>query len=200
MASWRASAGQGDERVVEPGLFDAQLVGHDVVAGENGRDGQDEVAGAGDHDRLAVPSHAPNLGQTGQQPVVDRGGGSESQSLLGVDAGDEAGRRVERHDAAVVDQGDAVGEALGLLHEVGHQDDRHAAVADILDELPGVTPRLRVEAGGQLVEDRDLRVADQRQRDRQPLLLAAGQLAERGLALVGQAEIVEQLVPSRGVG
>ena len=49
----------------------------------------------------------------------------------------------------------------------------------VLDELPRVAAGLRVEAGRQLVEDRDPRVADERERDREPLLLAAGQLAER---------------------
>ena len=142
--------------------------------------------------------HAADLGQPGQEPVVDRGGRPEPEALLGVDAGHDPGRRVEGHEAARVDQRDAVGQALGLLHEVGHEDDRHAAVADVLDELPGVAPGLRVEAGRELVEDRDLRVADERERDREPLLLAARQLAERGLALVGEPEIVEQPLPVRG--
>ncbi len=96
------------------------------------------------------------------------------------------------HEAARVDQRDAVGQALGLLHEVGHQDDRHAAGPDVLDELPRVAPGLRVEAGRELVEDRDLRVADERERDREPLLLAARELPEGGPALVGEPEIVQQ--------
>ena len=78
-----------------------------------------------------------------------------------------------------VDDGEPVGEALGLFHEVGDEDDGHAAVADALDQVPGVAPGLRVEAGRQLVEDRDPRVPDERERDRQPLLLTARQLAER---------------------
>ena len=138
----------------------------------------DEVAGAGDHDRRAVAAHAADLGQPGQEPVVDRGGRPEPEPLLGVDAGDDPGGRVEGHEPARVDQRDPVGQALGLLHEVGDEDDRHAAVADVLDELPGVAPGLRVEAGGELVEDRDPRVADERERDREPLLLAARELAE----------------------
>ena len=105
---------------------------------------------------------------------------------------DDPGGRVEGHDAAGVDQGDPVGEALGLLHEVGDEDDRHAAGPDVLDELPGVAPGLRVEARRELVEDRDLGVADEGEGDREPLLLAARQLAELGLALVRQPEVGEQ--------
>ena len=63
-------------------------------------------------------------------------------------------------------QRDAVAEVLGLLHEVGDEDHRHTLVADAVDQLPGLATRLRVKAGGQLVEDRELRTADQRERDR----------------------------------
>ena len=87
--------------------------------------------------------------------------------------------RVDRDDLARVDHGEPVGEPLGLFHEVGHQEDGHAPVADALDQVPRVPAGLRVQSGGQLVEDRDPRVPDERERDRQPLLLAAGELAER---------------------
>ena len=49
-------------------------------------------------------------------------------------------------------------------------------------ELPRVAAGLRVEAGRQLVEDRDPRVADEGQRDRQALLLTAGQMPELRLS------------------
>ena len=97
------------------------------------------------------------------------------------------GGRVERDHPAVADHRDPIGEAFGLLHQVGDEDDGDAAVADRLDEVPGVATRLRVEAGGQLVEDRDPRLADERERDREPLLLAAGQVAVGGVALVREA-------------
>jgi len=66
--------------------------------------------------------------------------------------------------------------------------------------VPGVAARLRVQPGGQLVEDRDLRVADEGERDRQPLLLAAGQLREPGTELVGEAQLADQRVPVGGRG
>ena len=73
-------------------------------------------------------------------------------------------------------QRNAVAEILGLLHEVRDEDHRHALVADALDQLPGLATRLRVEAGGQLVEDRQLWTPDQRERDRQALALSAGEV------------------------
>src|SRR5690606_996261 len=53
---------------------------------------------------------------------------------------------------------------------VGDQQDRDPAVADLLDQLSSVAAGLRVQPGGQLVQYRDLRVAHQGERDRQPLL------------------------------
>ena len=67
--------------------------------------------------------------------------------------------------------------------------------ADVLDELPGVAAGARVEPGGQLVEDDDPGVADQRERDEQALLLAAGELAEPGGQLGGQAEAFGERAP-----
>src|SRR5262245_24074903 len=44
---------QGHEGVVKGGLLDAQVAGDDVVAGEHGGHGEQQVAGAG-HDELAA--------------------------------------------------------------------------------------------------------------------------------------------------
>ena len=57
--------------------------------------------------------------------------------------------------------------------------------------------------GGRLVQEHQLGTADQRQRERQPLLLAAGQPLDRGAGDVGQPDQLEQLariVRVRGVG
>jgi hypothetical protein len=94
-----------------------------------------------------------------------------------------------------VEQRQAVAQPLGLLHQVGDQHHGDAPVPDLLDELPGAAARVRVQAGGELVEHGDLGVPDQRQRDGQPLLLAAGELAVPGLQLVAQAQVVQQPPP-----
>ena len=74
-----------------------------------------------------------------------------------------------------VDDRDVVGELLGLVHEVGGEDDRDAVRAQVPDELPGGPAGLRVEAGGRLVQEDQLGAADDGHRQGEPLLLAAGE-------------------------
>jgi len=62
-------------------------------------------------------------------------------------------------------------------------------------DSPGIAARLRIQPRGELVEHHHLGLTDQGQRDRQPLLLAAGQLAELGVGLARQPEHVHQLTP-----
>ena len=69
------------------------------------------------------------------------------------------------------------------------------ALADRPDQVPGDPPGRRVQALGQLVEKHDLRFADQRERDEQPLPLAAGQRREGGPALRRQPPLLEQHPP-----
>ena len=69
--------------------------------------------------------------------------------------------------------------------------------ADAAHQLPDRAPRLRIEAGRQLVEKDDFGIVDQRQRDEQPLLLAARQRHEPGVALLDQPELLEQPIAVR---
>ena len=80
-------------------------------------------------------------------------------------------------DLAAGDDRDPVGEALRLVHVVGGEEDGLAEVAQAGDHLPGLAPRRGVEAGRRLVEEEQLGVADQRQADVEPALLAAGEAA-----------------------
>ena len=70
----------------------------------------------------------------------------------------ERRRRVERHQPAAVDDGDAVRELLGLLHEVRGQQHGDAVALQRSDDLPGGPPRLRVHPGGRLVQEDQLRL------------------------------------------
>ena len=54
---------------------------------------------------------------------------------------------------------------------VRDEDHGHALVADAGDQLPRLAARLRIEAGGELVEDRELGASDQGERDRYALAL-----------------------------
>src|SRR5215467_4056451 len=187
--------GEGDKRVLQACLLDPQLPGDDPAAGEQRDDRAEHVASAGDLELVAVPEQAGDLGQREQHRLVHRGRRAEPDHLVLARAGGQVGRAAGGDHPAGVDDRDPVAQPLGLLHEVGDQDHGDPAVPDPGDQRPGVPPGLRVQAGGELVEHGDARVADQRERDRQPLPLAAGQLAEPGVLLARQPEPVQQLRP-----
>ena len=81
---------------------------------------------------------------------------------------------------AVVHRGEPI-EPLRLLHVGGGDHDAHrrSPRADAVDQLPELPARQRVDAGGRLVEDQQVRIVDQRAAQRQLLLHAARQLAGR---------------------
>ena len=89
-------------------------------------------------------------------------------------------------DLAVV-HGDQPVEAFGLFHIGGRDHDAHArpALPDALDQFPELPARQRVDAGGRLVEDQEIRIVDQRAAQTELLLHAAGELA-RGPAGKGR--------------
>src|SRR5262249_44258643 len=76
-------------------------------------------------------------------------------------------------DLAADDDGHAVGELLGLVEVVGRQQDRRAERAERANRLPGLAARLRVEARRRLVEEDQVRVADQREAEVEAALLPA---------------------------
>ena len=119
-------------------------------------------------------------------------GGEHDRALAGNGGATRLVRRVDVDDAAVFDDGDAVAEALGFFHQMRGEEDGFAAVADAADEVPDGAAGLRVEAGGELVEEDDFRIVDEREGDEEALLLAAGEIHEPGVALVGEAELIEQ--------
>ena len=63
---------------------------------------------------------------------------------------------------------------------------------ELAQAVPDEMPRLRVEAGGRLVEDQELGIVDERAREREPPLHAAGERADRRVALARQAREFEQ--------
>ena len=83
---------------------------------------------------------------------------------LGLRARGQLGGPAELDDLAGDEHGDPVGELLGLVEVVRRQEDGLAEPAQRADELPGVAARGGVEAGRRLVEEDELRVADERDR------------------------------------
>ena len=94
-----------------------------------------------------------------------------------------SGRRHRtRADAAVLEDGDPVGQVLGLVEVVGREDDGRAQRPEVVDDRPAPSAGLGVEAGGGLVEEDQLGVAGQRQREVEPAALPTGEPAYDGVA------------------
>ena len=82
-------------------------------------------------------------------------------------------------------------ERLGLV--VRHIDERDADLLLQVDQLElHVLAKLRVERGERLVEQQHRRVRDERPRDRDALLLPAGELVRIALAEALQANVLER--------
>ena len=62
----------------------------------------------------------------------------------------------------MVEDGEAVGEPLGFVHEMRGQHDGLALRDQAPQSLPDQMTRLRVEPGGRLVEEQDIGVVHQR--------------------------------------
>ena len=95
----------------------------------------------------------------------------------------------------MIDDGDAVAEAVGFVHVVRR--DQHGEPAPVLDggqHLPHGDARNRIEAGGRLVEEEDFRVVHQSARDLQPPPHAAGERLRLRAAPLGEIDGLQQLV------
>ena len=132
--------------------------------------------------------------------LVDRGDLEDDQV-----AGDlrlEVVGGVGGDDLAAVDDDDAVAQRVGLVEVVGGEEHRRPALAAQLGDVPPqVGPRLRVEAGGGLVEEDEGRVVDQPHRDVEPSLLAPRHVLGHPLPQALELQLVEELpAASYGVG
>ena len=103
--------------------------------------------------------------------------------------------RALRHDAALVDDPDAVGEQVGLLQVLRGEEHGHAVVrGQALDLGPERAAALRVEPGGGLVEEEDARAVHQREREVEAPLHPAGVAADLAVRGLGQPHPRQQLV------
>jgi hypothetical protein len=94
----------------------------------------------------------------------------------------------------VVHDHQPVAQLLGLVHVVRRQDQRDAALLEPEQPVPDHVPGLRVQPGGGLVEDQDLRLVDERAGDRQAALQAAGQRVDLVPGPVRELDEIEQRV------
>ena len=80
-------------------------------------------------------------------------------------------------DHAAIHEGDLVGDLPGEAHLVGDHDHRHPGGGQVGHQRQHALDQFRVERRGGLVEQHHLGRHRQRPGDRDPLLLAAGEVA-----------------------
>src|SRR3954451_21153550 len=121
----------------------------------------------------------------------------DAHALRGVNT--ELARRALGQDLAALDDRHAVGERLRLVEVVRREHNRLAELAQRADRAPRDAARGRVEARGRLVEEDQLRVADERQPEVQAAQLAAGERARPHVLLALEPDQREHLVGVPGV-
>ena len=115
---------------------------------------------------------------------VDAAAGNSLLELLRAALGDQASAVEDRHP---------VGEPVGLLEVLRGEEHGGAVVGQALDDLPHGATAARIKAGGRLVEEDDLRRADQRHRQVEPATHPARVGHRDPVGGIGQLEPLEQL-------
>ena len=110
--------------------------------------------------------------------------------------GDQVLRCLTRQQRAVVDDRDAIADGLGLLHRMGGQEDAPALLSDVLDPTPELTTGLRIETSRRLVEQQQRRIVNDRDVQREALLLSARELLERLARLTLEPDLLSPAVIS----
>jgi hypothetical protein len=108
-----------------------------------------------------------------------------------VRAFDDLGRGAAGEQLAIGDVGDVVA-ALGLVHVMGRDEHGEAARGERVDLVPEGAARLRIDAGGRLVEEEQLRLVERRDGKREALLPAARKSAGELAPALGESELVER--------
>ena len=182
------AAGEGDERVVQAGLLDPQVGGDDLVAGQHGDDGVEQVAGTGHHDLGAVPGHPRDLGQRGQQALVERRADGRNRircSAGRVTPGRQGCRCATTRPESITASRSHRRSASSMKWVTSTTVTPRSRIA--FDQVPGVAPGLRVEAGGQLVEDGHLGLPTSASAIDSRCFWPPESLPNRVFALLGQA-------------
>ena len=83
---------------------------------------------------------------------------------------------------------------------VGREQDREAARVQVVEQVQDLVAQARVDAGGRLVHEQQLGLAEQRAGDEDALLLAARQLADVAVAEVLDVQPREDLADGGALG
>ena len=99
----------------------------------------------------------------------------------------------------MIDNGQAIAQALGFVHVVRREQDRAARLLEAANDVPELAPALGIEAGGGLVQKQNLGIAHQRRRHGQPLALPARKLADPGIGFLVELHLLQHLTRRTGL-
>ena len=108
--------------------------------------------------------------------------------ILGAGAREQLGQRGVAEDLTGPDEQEPVATS-GLVHDVARDEHRATLLGEPSEEVPEVAAQHRVQADGRLVEDEHLGIADQGAGQIGPGLLAAGEVDDERLRVVGEVDI-----------
>ncbi len=131
----------------------------------------------------------------GFEPARRNAREADFEDVLAGNGGLEFQGRIERHQLAVVHDGDAVAKLVGLVHVMRGDEDGEVALAlEAGEHFPDGDARDGVEAGGGLVEEEDFWLVDQPAGDFQPPPHAAGEHFHGLVRPLGEIDGGEQFV------
>ena len=125
--------------------------------------------------------------------------GPRTANVVRCCAAIDLGGRALHEQTAVRDVRELVA-ALGLVHVVRADEHRDALRGEPMQLFPEFAPRVRVDAGGRLVEQQQARPMQHARGERQPLLPAAGERAGELVLRGREAEVLERAVDRRRAG
>src|SRR5690348_2683702 len=150
-----------------------------------------------DHQNLAV---AHPVGKTGcvlraiKANVPLLAGGQQNGRGALAQAKLELARRVERDELAPAEECHSVAELVSFLHVVRGQTDGRALRTQLQDELADITCRGGIETTCRLIEEQHTWLIDQRARNEQSLLHAAGVRLDAALRSVVESDELEETI------
>ena len=192
-------AGEPQEHVVQGRAAQRDVLHRHPLGLEPAGDGaqRGDPVGDGGGDGALLGEH---LGLAGGHAGERRGhprqvgpGCGHDLDLVAADGALELGGGAGGDGAAAVDDGDPVGELVGLLEVLRGQQHRRPARDQVADRGPDLVPAARVEPGGRLVEEQHLRGQDHARRQVEPAAHAAAVALHALVAGVGEVEPLQQL-------
>src|SRR5262249_30551023 len=103
---------------------------------------------------------------------------------------DQRGRGAKGNDLAVADHRHAIAQALSLIHVMSGQHDGSALGTEGAEDVPELPAGLRIQTGGRLIEEEQIRIADQSASDRQALTLSSGEFPHVAVSFFRQLDSV----------